>query len=132
MRARGESLSEFARDPWSVLQTQWLDLPIGKAASDASPTWEAFSDAFEVCLQGVSLHVTRFVDDRASVESLVTVVFVDNLDVLVSQLGIRDKLDRLRTAADRLLESQGFIRDEDTADTCARGVPIALDGESQE
>jgi hypothetical protein len=51
-----------------------------------------------------SYHVVRCVDDRARLESIVTEVFVDNLDILVSHLGDCDKLDRLLSAADRLIE----------------------------
>jgi hypothetical protein len=44
--------------------------------------------------------------DRARMESVVTKVFVDNLDVLVSDDGDREKLRRLAAAADLLLEGE--------------------------
>jgi hypothetical protein len=106
---RVESLTGFARQlPWSLLQTQWLDVPIGEGAHDATLTWGAFSETFDACLRGVSLHVVRRVDDRARLECVVTQVLVDNLDVLVSQLADRDKLHRLLTAADLLLRGGGL------------------------
>jgi hypothetical protein len=88
---------------WSLLQTQWLDVPIGRSVSRANPTWGAFSEAFESCLLGVSLHVGRHVGDRTDLESVVTEVFIDNLDVLASPLGEQEKLVRLLAAADRLI-----------------------------
>jgi len=93
------------RPPWSLLQTQWLDVPIRVGADHANPTWEAFSASFDVCLQGVHLHLARRVSDRAHLESAVTEVLVDHLDILVSQLGNQEKLRHLLAIADRLLES---------------------------
>jgi hypothetical protein len=49
------------------------------------------------------VHVSQWVDDRTSLESVVTEVVVDNLHLLVSQLGDREKLDRLFVAADLLI-----------------------------
>lgn len=92
--------------PWSVLQTEWLDVPIGRGAGHANPTWMAFSESFDVCLRGVSLHVARCVEDRARLERIVTEVVVENLDILVSQLGDSDKLDRLLSEAERLIERE--------------------------
>ena len=91
------------RVPWSLLKTQWLDVPIGADAGRACPTWRDFSEGFERCLRGVSLHVSRRVDDRTCLESVVTEVVVDNLHLIVSQLGEREKLDRLLAAADLVL-----------------------------
>ena len=91
------------RLPWSLLQTQWLDVPIGADVGRASLTWGAFSEGFERCLRGVSLHVSQRVDDRRCLESVVTEVVVDNLHLLVSQLAEQEKLDRLRAAANLLL-----------------------------
>ena len=91
------------RLPWSLLQTEWLAVPVGRTAGHATPTWMAFSESFDVCLRDVSRHVARAVDDRARVERIVTEVLVDNLDVLVSPLGDREKLGRLLTAADLLI-----------------------------
>jgi hypothetical protein len=88
---------------WSLLQTRWLDVPIGRDVRSANPTWGAFSEAFESCLLGVSLHVGRRVNDRAGLESVVTEVFIENLDILASPLGEREKLDRLLAASDLLL-----------------------------
>lgn len=92
------------RLPWSMLQTEWLDVPVGQDPGQANPTWMAFSESFDACLTGVSLHVARCVDDRARLESIVTEVFVGSLDILVSHLGDDEKLDRLLTAADLLIE----------------------------
>ena len=92
------------RYPWSLLQTQWLDVPIEMDPGAAPQTWEAFSEIFDVCLSEVSSHVARYVDDRVRLGRVVTEVFVDNLDVLVSHLGDHDKLHRLLVAADRVLE----------------------------
>jgi len=88
---------------WSLLQTQWLDVPIGRDVSRANPTWGAFSEAFASCLLGVSLHVGRRVSDRTGLESVVTEVFIENLDVLASPLGEQEKLGRLLAAADLLI-----------------------------
>lgn len=89
---------------WSLLETQWLDVPVGEDARYANLSWGAFAEAFDVCLQGVSAHVARRVDDQVRLGSVVTEVFTGNLDVLVSPLGNRDKLQRLLAAADRLIE----------------------------
>jgi hypothetical protein len=102
-----EPLRGFTRRaPWSLLQAQWLDVPINKDTNHASPTWEVFSETFGVCLWGVSEHLSRRVDDRRRLESLVTRVLVDNLEVLASHDGDREKLHRLLTAADLLLDEE--------------------------
>lgn len=108
------------RPGWSLLRTQWLDVPIGEAVGSGNPTWGAFSESFDACLRGVSCHVARCVGDRARLESIVTEVFVDNLDVLVSPLEKRDKLRRLLALADLLLE-RGSLPDPDEAEDSARG-----------
>ncbi len=87
-----------------MLQAEWLNVPIGQDAGRANPTWMAFSESFDVCLRGVFRHVARRVGDRASLESIVTEVFADNLDILVSHLSDCDKLARLLSAADLLIE----------------------------
>ena len=91
------------RLPWSLLQTQWLDVPISAEVEGAIPTWGVFSESFERCLRNVSLHVSQCVEDRTCLESVVTEVVVGNLLVLVSQLGEQEKLDRLFVAADHLI-----------------------------
>jgi hypothetical protein len=91
------------RLPWSLLKARWLDLPISPEVAAASPSWESFSEGFERCLRGVSLHVSQRVDDLTSLESVVTQVVVDNLHLLVSPLGERQKLDRLFVAANQLI-----------------------------
>jgi hypothetical protein len=91
------------QSPWSLLQTQWLDVPIGQDVNHANSTWGAFSEAFESCLLEVSSHVGQRSNDRAGLESVVTEVFVGNLDVLVSSLGNQEKVGRLLAAADRLM-----------------------------
>jgi len=98
------------RPPWSLLKTQWLDVPIGKNADQVNLTWGDFSQRFDACLRGVSLHFARWVEDRARLESLVTEVLIDNLGILVSDLGESDLLRSLCEAADRLLERGGFTR----------------------
>lgn len=106
-----EPQTELARrQPWSLLKVQWLDVPIEKGADSANLTWQAFSETFGVCLWGVSDYVARRVDDRALLESLVTKVFVDNPEVLVSRDEDREKLRRLLTAADLLLEGEASPR----------------------
>jgi hypothetical protein len=89
--------------PWSLLQTHWLDVPIRQDATQANPTWGAFSEAFESCLLEVSLHVGQRSNDRAGLERVVTEVFVENLDVVVSSLGAQEKVGQLLAAADRLM-----------------------------
>jgi len=91
-----------------VLQTQWLDVPIGRNPDHAELTWGAFSETLDTCLQGITLHVARCVNDRARLESVVTELFVGNLDVLVSPLADREKLRCLRTAADLMLERRAL------------------------
>jgi hypothetical protein len=88
---------------WSLLQTQWLDVPIEEGVGYAHLTWGGFSEIFEACLQGVYRHVDRRVKDRSSLEGVVTAVFVENLHVLVSPLGEQAKLGLLLAAADRLI-----------------------------
>ncbi len=101
---RVEPLTVSIRRPlWSLLQTQWLDVPIAGHPGHVKPTWGAFSEVFEDCLQGVYRHVSRRVGDRAGLQGIVTGVFVENLDVLVSQLGTQEKLRRLLLAADVLI-----------------------------
>jgi hypothetical protein len=93
------------RLPWSLLQAQWLDLPIGAEGGYTPPTWGAFSEGFERCLRGLSLHVCGRVNNRECLEDVVTEVVVENLHLLVSQLGEGEKLDRLLVAADLLMTS---------------------------
>jgi hypothetical protein len=98
-------VTRLARElPWSVLQAEWFDVPIRQDAGHATPTWMAFSVSFDVCLRGVLRHVARCADDRAKLESIVTEVFAENLDILVSCMGDCDKLARLLSAADLLIE----------------------------
>lgn len=111
---------------WSLLQTQWLDVPIGRDVSCANPTWGAFSEVFESCLLGVSLHVGRRVNDRTGLESVVTEVFIENLDVLASPLGEQEKLVRLLAAADLLIAKRASTRGD--ADSRDRGVTISDGG----
>jgi hypothetical protein len=87
--------------PWSLLQTEWLDVPIG--ADCVNLTWGTFSEGLESCLRDVSLHVSRRLKGHERLESVVTDVVVENLHLFVSQLGQREKLDRLLIAADRLI-----------------------------
>lgn len=91
------------RSPWSLLRTPWLNVPIGTDPVHAGLTWRAFSEVFEGCLRDVARHVGRRVDDRSSLEGIVTAVLVDNLDILVSSLGEQERLGRLLTAADLLI-----------------------------
>jgi len=119
MQAR--SLTAVARRlPWSLLQTQWLDVPISADVGRASLTCGAFSEGFERCLRGVSLHVSQRIDDRTCLESVVTEVVVDNLHLLVSQLAEREKLDRLRVAANLLIARRAALGARET-DGCAPG-----------
>jgi hypothetical protein len=104
---RRSRLIRLARQrPWSVLRTDWLDLPIGQDACHANLTWMNFAESFDLCLRGVSLHVAGCVDDRARLEGIVTRVFVDHLHVLVGRMGDCEKLDLLLSAADRLIERE--------------------------
>jgi hypothetical protein len=98
------SSARALRSPWSVLQTPCLDIPTRKDPGHTSLTWGALSESLEFCLLGITLHVAQCVDDRAHLESIVTEIFVGNLDLLVSHLGDREKLRSLTTAADLLLE----------------------------
>jgi hypothetical protein len=116
----GSLSAAVRRLPWSLLKTQWLEVPIGADAGRASPTWGAFSEGFERCLRGVSLHVSRRVGDRTCLESVVTEVVVDNLHLIVSQLGEREKLDRLLVAADLLIARRAAPGLRET-DGCAPG-----------
>lgn len=120
-----ESLTAFIRrPPWSLLRTQWLDVPTGADAGHANLTWAAFSEVFEGCLQGVARHVGRRVDDRSSLEAVVTAVLVDNLDVLVSPLGEQERLGRLFAAADRLIARRA-LAGRRQSDGCVRGLRSA-------
>jgi hypothetical protein len=119
-RQVGSLSAAVRRLPWSLLQTQWLDVPIGANVGRASLTWGAFSEGFERCLRGVSLHVSQRVDDRRCLESVVTEVVVDNLHLLVSQLAEREKLDRLRVAANLLIARRAAPGPHET-DGCAPG-----------
>jgi hypothetical protein len=105
---------------WSLLQTQWLDVPIGRDVHGVSPTWGSFSEAFESCLLGVSLHVGPRVNDRTGLASVVTEVFIENLGVLASPLGEPEKLGRLLAAADLLIARRASIRSD--AGSRDRGV----------
>lgn len=58
------------------------------------------------------IHVTRRVDDGAHLKRIVTGVFVGNLDILVSHLDDCDKLDRMLSAADLLIERGAMPRRE--------------------
>jgi len=89
-----------------VLRTLWLDVPIGREPGHANPTWGALSETLEACLRGITLHVARRVDERARLESVVTEIFVGNLDLLVSHVGDQEKLRSLSAAADLLLERE--------------------------
>jgi hypothetical protein len=113
-RAKRDALSNAGarRSPWSVLRTPWLDIPTAKDPGQADLTWSALSETLESCLRGITLHVARCVDDRAQLESVVTEVFVGNLDLLVSHLGDREKLRCLSAAADLLLERGRFPEPE--------------------
>jgi hypothetical protein len=91
------------RLPWSLLRAQWLDVPIAALDAHARPTWGAFSEVFLRCLQEVSSHVSQRVTDREVLEGVVTEVVVENLDLLVSRLGEREKCDRLLVVADLLI-----------------------------
>jgi hypothetical protein len=91
------------RTPWSLLNTAWLDVPIGTDAGGGSATWGDFCQSFDACLHTVSIRFARRVDDRAHLERLVTAVLVDNLGILASKLGESDKIQSICQAADRLL-----------------------------
>ena len=95
---------------WSLLQTRWLDVPVGRDVNRTNPTWGAFSEAFESCLLGVSLHASRRVSERTGLESVVTEAFISNLDVLASPLGEQEKLGRLLAAVDLLIAKRVSIR----------------------
>ena len=56
------------------------------------------------CLRDVSLHVGQRVTDREGLAEVVTQVVVENLHLLVSQLGEREKIGRVLLAADLLIE----------------------------
>jgi hypothetical protein len=119
-RQVGSLSAAVRRLPWSLLQAQWLDVPIGADVGRASLTWGAFSEGFERCLRGVSLHVSQRIDNRTCLASVVTEVVVGNLHVLVSQLGEREKLDSLRLAANLLLARRAAPGPPET-DGCAPG-----------
>lgn len=92
------------RPPWSLLQTQWLDIPIGRRVSHDDLTWGAFSESFDGYLHAVSRYVSRGVKDGADVAGIVTEVLVENLAVLVAPIGDPEKLRRLLCAADLLID----------------------------
>ena len=98
------------RLPWSLLQTQWLDVPVGLGVERTNPTWGAFSEDLGRCLEVVSAHVRRRVRDRACLEDVLTDVVVENLHLLVLPLGEREKLDRLLAAADLLITRRAGLR----------------------
>jgi hypothetical protein len=58
--------------------------------------------------------------DRAGLEGVVTQVLIENLDVLVSSLGEREKLRRLIAAADLLIARRAPVGPGRTAG-CERG-----------
>jgi len=99
------SLTAAARRvPWSLLQTKWLDLPIVADVGQTCSTWATFAEGFERCLRVVSSHVGQRVTDREGLAEVVTQVVVENLHLLVSQLGEREKIGRVLLAADLLIE----------------------------
>ena len=98
------------RPPWSLLRAKWLDVPIAVDVGHGCPTWGAFSEGFERCLRDVSLHVGQRVTDRDGLEGVVTEVVVENLHLIVSQLGEREKRDQLLAAADLLIARRAAAR----------------------
>jgi len=56
------------------------------------------------------LHVGQRVFDREGLEAIGTEVVLENLHLLVSQLGKREKLDRLLRAADLLIARRAATR----------------------
>ena len=98
------SLTAVARRlPWSLLRAQWLDVPVAADVEHECPTWATFAEGFERCLRDISLQVGQRVTDREGLEGVVTEVIVENLHLFVSQLGEREKRDRLLVAADLLI-----------------------------
>lgn len=95
--------ADARRLPWSLLRAHWLDVPVAADVGQAGITWGAFSEGFERCLRAVSFHVGQRVTDREGLEGVVTAVVVENLHLIVSQLGEREKRDRLLVAADLLI-----------------------------
>lgn len=89
--------------PWSLLRTRWLDVPVSAEIGHASLSWGAFSEGLERSLEGLSRHLRGRVRDRECLEGVVTEVIVGNLQLLVSPLGERAKLERLIAAADRVV-----------------------------
>ena len=87
------------------------------------PTWATFAERFERSLQVVSLHVGQRMTDREGLAGVVTRVVVENLHLLVSQLGEREKRDRLLEAADLLIARRAANRPARSAQqlTCHRG-----------
>ena len=101
--------------PWSLLRTKWLDVPVAAGVGQQNPTWGMFSESFERCLRDVSLHVGPRVADREGLEGVVTEVVVENLHLLVSQLGEREKIDHLLLAADLLIARRAAARPASSA-----------------
>jgi len=101
--------ADARRLPWSLLQAQWLDVPVA-GVGQVRPTWADFVEGLERCLRDVSLHVGQRVTDREGLERVVTDVVVENLHLLVSKLGEREKRDRLLVAADLLIARRAVAR----------------------
>jgi hypothetical protein len=74
-------LRQRSDEPWSRLQTE----------------------CFDRCFWRVSLYVSRHVNDRESIERIVTEVLAGNLDLFIAQCSELEELKRLKASADRLL-----------------------------
>lgn len=83
-------------EPWSDLQTAWLEIP-------AIPSWQDFSARFDRCFRHVSLYVEQHVNDRERRRQIVTEVLTGSLDLFLAPRDEREELERLNASADRLL-----------------------------
>lgn len=83
--------------------TWWIDVPLGHPAAAEAPTWGSIAERFERCSGRAAFYVGQRVDDRATVERILTKILESNLDLLVGDHDELEELRRLRATADRLI-----------------------------
>lgn len=88
---------------WTRLWAASLRVPFGRNLRRTGPTWEIFSKRFDRSFRRVSLYVSRRVSDRKTLEHVVTLVLVENLELFLGQHDERQELKRFKASADRLL-----------------------------
>lgn len=83
--------------------TWWLDVPLGQRAGPGTPTWGSLAKRFERCSGRAAFYVAQRVDDRETLERILTKTLESNLDLLVEDHDELEELRRLRATADRLI-----------------------------